>query len=248
MRREAERVILTPEHVQIRLVPAGLGSRFLALLVDTSLVVAVVWLLDLLLALALPLAVSSAATVTAAFGLSWGYPVYFEVYRQGRTPGKRMAGLRVVDGRGLPLTLQQSFARNIVRILDLAPLFYGVGALACLIDRHSRRLGDIVADTLVIEENRPSVLAGRLPPAQRFNSLRAARVKRLIRHRVGLEEREFLLALCLRADGLEARARFDLMEEVGAHYRRRLEIEDPHLSGENLVRDLTSILFDAGSA
>ena len=54
---------------------------------------------------------------------------------------------------------------------------------------------------------------------------------RLIRNRIGLEEREFLLTLCLRSEGLESKAQFDLMEEVGNYYRKRLEIDDPHLSG-----------------
>ena len=76
-----------------------------------------------------------------------------------------------------------------------------------------------------------------------FNSLRTPRLLRLVRHRVGLEEREFLAALCLRADGMEDRARFDLMEDVGRHYRARLGIEDPHLSGESLVRGLAGVLF-----
>ncbi len=65
----------------------------------------------------------------------------------------------------------------------------------------------------------------------------------MIRNRIGLEEREFLLALCIRADGLDPSARYDLMEEVGLHYKRKLGVDDPFLSGENLVRDLTSLLF-----
>jgi hypothetical protein len=155
-----------------------------------------------------------------------------------------MLGLQVVDGRGLPITLQQSFVRNVVRVLDFAPAFYGAGAVACLLDRHHRRFGDIVADTMVIENRRRGGDPRMLAPARRFNSLRTPRILRMIRQRVTLEEREFLLALCLRADGLEEKARFDLMESAGAWYRKRLDIDDPHLSGENLVRDLTSILFE----
>jgi hypothetical protein len=77
-----------------------------------------------------------------------------------------------------------------------------------------------------------------------FNSLRVPRVLRLIRSRVTLDEREFLLSLCLRASELNDRARFDLMDEVGAYYRDKLKIDDPNLSGENLVRGLTAILFE----
>ncbi|MBI5369397.1 MAG: hypothetical protein HZA54_20350 [Planctomycetes bacterium] len=121
---------------------------------------------------------------------------------------------------------------------------YGVGALACLVDPLSRRLGDLAADTLVIREEGQLGFRVLLPPSRRFNSLRTPRTLRLIRHRIGLELREYLLTLCLRAEGLEARARFDLMEAAGRHLRERLDLDDPHLSGENLVRDLTSILYD----
>src|SRR5207237_830038 len=139
---------------------------------------------------------------------------------QGRSPGKRMCGLRVVDSRGLPISFQQTFVRNIVRVLDFAPLFYGIGGLCCLFDRHRRRLGDLVADTLVIEEHWAADPTRAIADARRFNSLQTARVLRRLRKQVGLEERELLLTLCLRAEALDPQARFDLMEEVGGYYRR----------------------------
>jgi uncharacterized RDD family membrane protein YckC len=245
------RVVLTPEHVPIVLEPAGLGSRFVAFALDQTLILALVWTLASLLGRFLPQTITAAVFLTAQFFLAVAYPVFFEVRRNGQTPGKRFAGIRVVDGRGLPISVPQSFVRNIARLLDSFPPLplmglglYGVGGLACMLDRHYRRLGDLAADTLVIKESR----AGRQAPGQvlsprRFNSLRVPRVRRLIRHKIGLEEREFLLALCLRAEQLEAQARFDLFEEVGAYYRGKLNVDDPHLSGENLVRDLTAILY-----
>ncbi len=243
MSASAAPVILTPEHVPIRLTPAGPGSRFLALVADTALVFALAALIRLVLFLTAPFGLALAVSLAAVFVLQWGYHVYFEVYHQGRSPGKRLLRLRVVDGRGLPVTPQQSLVRNIVRVLDFAPLFYGLGGLVCLFDRHNRRLGDIAAGALVIKEHRPLDYARHFAEARRFNSLRTPRVLRHIRHRIGLAEREFLLNLCLRADRLEERARFDLMEEVADRYRVMLEIDDPSLSGENLVRDLTSILY-----
>ena len=243
MSRPRERLILTPEHVEIRLVPAGPGSRFIALILDAALILSLSGLAFRLAETLLPETLGYAVAATASFVLTWGYHVYFEAYRQGRSPGKRWVGLRVVDGRGLPVSLEQAFVRNVVRILDLAPMFYGVGALACQLDRHGRRLGDVAADTLVIREGRPLELAAPAARSREFNSLRVPRVLRCIEHRIDLEEREFLLALTLRAGELEPRARYDLLEEVGAFYRKRLEVEDEHLSGESLVRGLTGILF-----
>ncbi len=243
------RLILTPEHVEIRLDPAGLGSRFIALLVDfvlvtgTSVVVA-----QLTLAL-LPTAAAFIVRALLLLLLTWGYHVYFEVLHAGQSPGKRIMGIRVVDGRGLPLSFEQSFVRNVIRVLDALPVGYALGAVACQFDGLRRRLGDIAADTLVVRESRAFGYERRASRSRAFNSLRTPRVLRLIRHRVGLEEREFLSALCLRAESLHEQARFDLMDEVGRHYRTRLEIDDPHLSGENLVRGITGILFsDRASA
>jgi hypothetical protein len=116
--------------------------------------------------------------------------------------------------------------------------------LISMLHPHQRRLGDIAADTLVIQERPPLTYTGTFTEARKYNSLRTPQVLRMIRHRISLEEREFLLALCLRAEQLDSKARYDLMEDVGEHYRRKLNIDDPHLSGENLVRALTAVIFD----
>lgn len=234
---EREAIVLTPEHVPIRLFPAGLGARFFALLVDAGVILALSSVVSMMFGM------MSGFRMVAVFVISWGYHVYFEVRHQGRSPGKRLCGLRVVDSRGLPVTFQQSFVRNVIRVIDSAPAFYGLGGLISLLDRRSRRLGDIAADTLVIEERSAGDPTQAISGARRFNSLQNPRVLRRLRRQVGLEEREFLLTLCLRADFLETRARFDLMEEVGGYYRRTLEVDDPNLSGENLVRGLLAVLY-----
>ncbi|MCP4660581.1 MAG: RDD family protein [bacterium] len=242
-----ERLVLTPEHVRVRLVPAGLGSRFAALMTDTFLIMALVTALSTPFFF-LPAGLNAALTLTLSFVVHWGYHLYFEVWREGRSPGKRLVGLRVVDGRGLPVTLPQSMVRNVVRVLDFAPVFYGLGALVSLLDPDRRRLGDIAADTLVIRDRPTASYDPAVAAPRRFNSLRTPGVLRRIRHRVSLEERELLLELCLRSAQLDDEVRYDLMEEVGGVYREKLGIDDPHLSAENLVRDLTAILFDEATS
>jgi uncharacterized RDD family membrane protein YckC len=240
---DRERRVLTPEHVEIRLVPAGPGSRLLALIVDSTFALALSGLLYRFLAPTLPYGLGYALWATANFVLGWGYHVYFESAHRGQSPGKRLLGLRVVDARGLPLSLEQSFVRNVLRVLDMAPVFYGVGAAALALDRHRRRLGDVAADTLVVRESRSYPEGASLARSPQFNSLRVPRVVRAIRHRISLEERELLLAMCLRAPTLRPETRFDLFEDVAAHYRRKLELPELALSGENLVRGLTAVLF-----
>lgn len=243
MRAAKARLIVTPEHVQIRLDPAGLGSRFMALIVDFVLVTGASALVSQIILALLPLAVGFVVRALVLLVLTWGYHVYFEVLHAGQSPGKRIMGIRVVDGRGLPLSFEQSFVRNVVRVLDALPLGYAFGALVCQLDGLHRRLGDIAADTLVVRESRAAFVERRTSRSRVFNSLRTPRVLRLVRHRISLEEREFLSALCLRAEGLQEQARFDLMDEVGRHYRALLEIDDPHLSSESLVRGIAGILF-----
>jgi uncharacterized RDD family membrane protein YckC len=236
--------ILTPEHVPLRLEAAGLGSRFLAWVADSTLIAGLIIASAMVLGtLGAVGGVGPAAITVVSFVVLWGYHIYFEMRHHGRTLGKRMLRLRVVDRRGLPITFQQSFVRNIARALDFAPILYGVGGVAALLDRHHRRLGDLAADTLVIQEREGDDVSRHLGEERRFNTLRTPGVLRRLRRKVGLEEREMLLSLVLRAERMDPRARFDLMEEVGNHYRKALEIDDPHLSGENIVRGLLAILY-----
>jgi uncharacterized RDD family membrane protein YckC len=239
-----EVIVETPEHVPIRLEPAGAGSRFLSTMIDAFLILGITGVAGTVLRIFLPAGIAGALMITISFVLTWGWHVFFETRRQGRTPGKRALKLRVIDARGLPVSLYQSLVRNITRALDFAPVFYGIGAIAVLVSPTRRRLGDIIADTLVIRDAQPLAYKGQLQAERRHNSLRTPRVLRLIRHRIGLEEREFLLTLCLRADRMSAEARYDLMEEVAGHYRQELGVEQDSISGENFVRDLTAVLFN----
>ena len=240
----SELTITTPEHVPIRLEPAGAGSRFLAILIDAFIIMAIGTMIFTIVSTFLPRGVAMAIFVTVNFFLTWAWHLWFETRRQGRTPGKRALKIRVIDARGLPVSLHQSLVRNITRVLDFIPVFYGVGAIAVMASPSRRRIGDILADTLVVRDAQPLAYRGTLAAERRHNSLRTPRVLRLARHRISLEEREFLLALCLRADRMTAEARYDLMEEVAREYRKKLGIEEEQMSGENLVRDLTAVLFN----
>lgn len=162
-----DRVVLTtPEGVTIELTLAGLGSRFTAGLAD----VVVRGVITLAVALAAGLiGVHSVGWITALgvlaiFLLTFGYDVLFELLAGGRTPGKRMCGIRVVDANGGPVRFLPSVVRNLVRLVDILPGFYLVGMITVLISKRNQRLGDIVARTLVIRERRtPPPVAWRTP-------------------------------------------------------------------------------------
>jgi hypothetical protein len=85
------------------------------------------------------------------FCLYWGYFAIFEVFWNGQTPGKRQAHIRVITASGRPITVFEAIARNFLRVID-SQLAYMVGAVAIAVDKRNRRLGDMVAGTVVVHE------------------------------------------------------------------------------------------------
>ena len=233
--------VITPEHVPIELIPAGMGRRILALLLDLGLCIGLITVLSWLVSVG-PVAVGILVQTTGSFIILWGYHVWCDVRFGGQSIGKKLLHLRVCDARGLPVTLHQSMARNAARALDMLPLG-GIGLIISLLDPYRRRLGDRIADTLVVNEVQATPNAESRLARVSINSLDIPRLRRAVAHRLSLEEREFLLSLCLRAPGLQETARYDLFESVAEHYRVRFAIADEHLSGEKLVRNLLALCF-----
>jgi uncharacterized RDD family membrane protein YckC len=151
----------TPELVSIEFPLAGIGSRFIAILVDSLILGAAVILLIFLAAFILP-ALGYFGSKSASWGIGifllilfllfWGYFALFEAFNNGRTPGKRVAKIRVIHQSGRGVNFAEALARNLVRIIDYLPGFYGVGIAAMFMSRQSQRLGDMVAGTLVVRE------------------------------------------------------------------------------------------------
>jgi uncharacterized RDD family membrane protein YckC len=237
-----ERVVVTPEQVEIRLRPAGLGRRGLALLVDSLCAMALASAIAFVVAHVVPGSVAGAVNITLGFAVVSGWHVLFELRQAGRTPGKQILGLRVVDAAGLPLMPAQSVVRNVARALDGLPLFYGVGAAAAALDPWRRRIGDRLADTLVIREARAEEDEAATGRELAFNSLEDPRILRRLRKRLSPGERDFVLALARRASRLDPASRYDLMEEVAARLRAQLEIDDPRLSAEGVVKGVAALV------
>lgn len=83
-----------------------------------------------------------------------GYFIFWEMLTRGRSPGKAMAGLRVVRGDGMPLTLRGSIVRNLMRVVDMLPVSYLVGFVAMMLSERRQRLGDSAAGTVVVRPAR----------------------------------------------------------------------------------------------
>jgi len=153
--------IETPELVSIEMPLAGIGSRFIAILVD-SLILVFALILLIFLATYVISALGAIGPKPATWGLGifflilfllfWGYFALFEAFHNGRTPGKHVAKIRVIHQSGRGVSFMESLARNLVRYVDFLPFFYGVGIAAMFMSRRSQRLGDMVAGTLVVRE------------------------------------------------------------------------------------------------
>ena len=89
------------------------------------------------------------------FLINWWYPVLFEVLYQGRTPGKKAMGLRVIHDDGTPVGWAASLTRNLLRAVDMLPFAYCVGAVSSLSHPSFKRLGDLAAGTLVVYRDEP---------------------------------------------------------------------------------------------
>jgi uncharacterized RDD family membrane protein YckC len=152
----------TPEQIALELPLAGIGSRFLAIAIDTLiqaalyLVVGVIFFLVLGLGASmvwyLPRSLGPALGIFILFGIYWGYFAIFEIVWKGQTPGKRLAGIRVIKESGRPINAFEAIGRNLMRAVDGMPGIYGVGLVVMMCNRQSRRLGDFVAGTVVVHE------------------------------------------------------------------------------------------------
>ncbi len=143
----------TPEGALLPLTPAGFGVRVLAQLLDILIRYSIVIVMFIVLSLLGKMGTGIALIL--AFLLEWFYPVYFEVSRQGRTPGKKWMGIRVVNDDGTPITFGPSLLRNLLRFVDFLPMLYLTGIIAILCNRQFKRLGDLAASSMVIYEAPP---------------------------------------------------------------------------------------------
>ena len=178
----------TPEGVSLELRLAGPMVR------------AVAWGLDILVRIFLLTLLSMALGMLGesglglllvfAFVLEWFYPVLFEVFWDGCTPGKRALGLQVMHDDGTPVDFTSSFLRNVMRFADFMPLGYQAGLISMLVSREFRRLGDIAAGTVVVYTSHPR-REGRLPAGAALPPP----------HTLRLEEQRAIVDYGLRIDG-----------------------------------------------
>lgn len=161
------REVYTPEGIALRLPAAGPVPRAMAWLIDTALRGAILSIAGM--ALGVAGAAGMGVYLIVYFSVLWAYPIVCEVFFAGQTPGKRVMELRVISADGAPVGWLASIVRNLLRTVDFLPLFYGVGLVASFGDPWGRRLGDMVARTMVIHAPRERAagtqhIEGAFPP------------------------------------------------------------------------------------
>lgn len=154
--------IETPEQVELEFQIAGIGSRFMAFVID-SLYQLVGFLLLMLIFAFMGSTIGQlfgrigenwamAILILVYFGLYWGYFAFFEAIWKGQTPGKRSVGIRVVKDSGRPINAFEAISRNLLRSIDQLPGVYVFGLISMVLSKENRRIGDYVAGTLVVHE------------------------------------------------------------------------------------------------
>lgn len=142
------REIHTPEGVALRLPAAGPMPRALAWAIDFGIRMAMLSACSVLFSLLGTAGMS--VYLIALFAVLWLYPILCEGLFDGQTPGKRALDLRVIRSDGAPVGWLASCVRNLLRTVDMLPFGYACGLITGLLDPYGRRLGDLVAGTMVV--------------------------------------------------------------------------------------------------
>lgn len=215
--------IVTPEAVAVDLDVAGLGSRFGAAAIDLTIQTAMGVSFGIALAAPATRGLPSAAIVAIAalgfFSIGLAYFPLCEGLWSGRTPGKYVAGLRVVQSDGQPLTLGSNLVRNLIRIVDFLPAYYMIGAAVMLFSRRSQRLGDLAAGTIVVREKKlpqPGLLAPPDPTQLEYDP-------RLNVMRLNEQDYSLVRQYLQRRSGLDAEARIRLAAQIAGALKPKVE-------------------------
>jgi uncharacterized RDD family membrane protein YckC len=219
----------TPDHVVLRYTLAGVGNRGFAAVVD--------FLVALLITAGLEIGYGQiGAPGDAALGgvirlllfvLGWSYFIVLEWLWNGQTIGKRAYGLRVINEDGSPAGFVAVFVRNLVRMVDFLPSFYGLGLLSIVFTSRSQRLGDLAAGTFVVRAPKPQLDWLSLRTVTRSGApVPAAGVRGL-----SGEAQRIVREFVAREGTLRARDRARLATEIALRIR-------PHITGIDASDDV----------
>ena len=249
--------IETPENVQLERRLAGVGTRFIAGVLD------VLWLSLVYIALLFLLWIvfqftsgpgidffdtgfswAIALWLLLAFAIYWGYFAMFELWTNGQSPGKKTMKIRVVRLDGGAILFTDVAIRSLLRAIDFLPFGYGIGGVVMFLTRRTQRLGDLAAGTVVVDE---SVRDYSANPKRKLHVNDAASLNMAgddSVHASGLSDKEFKLLsnYWARRNELTIESRSQLLPKVMTPILKRLELYPPDMSVETLERYVDHLL------
>ena len=241
--------VRTPEGIVFSFQLATPVTRCLASTVDFACVAALTTMLGVFSALLgiFSVDISRALSILIYFVVSIGYGMFTEWYWRGQTVGKRLLHLRVLDEQGMRLEFSQIAIRNLLRCVDMLPLFYAVGGIVCGLTKKSQRLGDLAAGTIVV----------RNPPLQepdldqlapdKWNSLRDyPHLYARLRQRISPRIAAVTLDAILRRAEFEAAERVALFHDLASYFKELVTFPPEAVEGatdEQYVRNVADIVF-----
>jgi uncharacterized RDD family membrane protein YckC len=254
IQRTAMLHIATPEGVAFSLPLAGPLTRSLAYFLDFA-TISAAW--NVIVTLVMPFVpvapdVGQGTTLLLNFVVVEAGRMLMELLWRGQTLGKKVLGLRVMDERGLKLRPSQVVIRNLLRAVDVLPLFYALGGLISFFSARSQRLGDLVAGTVVVRmvKAAPPDVAGVL--AGKFNSFRDhPHLEARLRQKVSPEEAQLALHALVRRDELETEGRVRLYEKLANLFREKVKFPDDAtfgMSDEQYIRNVVETVFRSRKA
>jgi uncharacterized RDD family membrane protein YckC len=146
-RIDTAHTVETPEGVDFFIHPAGPIPRIQAAAIDVVLRFSAFGVVAMILGLLGK--VGAGIILVVFFAFQWGYPIFFEMYFKGVTPGKRMYNLQVRSADGTPISWRGSILRNLLRVADFFPVAYVGGIATMAMTKRFQRMGDLAADTVV---------------------------------------------------------------------------------------------------
>ena len=158
--------VATPENVELDYEVAGIGSRFLAIAIDTVLQIVLGGAVVLVLVIFYGFGkedflknlpgiwegILMGFLIFLSFLISFGYFIILEMVMNGQTLGKKILNIRVRKDLGNAPGFWDLLLRNLIRIVDTLPIFYGVGLVVMFMNKKAKRLGDYAAGTVVVKE------------------------------------------------------------------------------------------------
>jgi uncharacterized RDD family membrane protein YckC len=240
-------LVRTSEGVSFSLRLAGPVSRFLAWLIDAAAIGALTAGISTIFKIAGAISpdLVRALAILAFFAISIGYAIALEWLWRGQTLGKRVLHLRVLDANAQKLQFPQIAIRNLMRFLDALPFLYLAGGLSVILSRRSQRLGDVVANTIVIKQEQFSAPILAVAAAEKYNSfLEFPHLAARLRHQTPPELAQIAYEALLRRNDLDPAVRLGVFRELADRFRQIVKFPTEvtaALTDERYVRNALQI-------